>query len=119
MTASIDVNVAHTSPGAYALGRASNDTFYVDYVGRADVDVAARLKQWLATKKYTHFKFEYYSSPKAAFEKECRLYHDWKPQGLDNEIHPDRPNGTDWKCPICEPSGLLGLGRGLGFGRLL
>lgn len=41
---------------------------------------------------------------KAAFEKECALYHDFGgPQGqLDNEVHPARPEGTDWQCPRCD-----------------
>ncbi len=93
----IDANVGRTSPGAYALGYVKDDSFYVKYVGRADNDVARRLGDHI--EKYERFKYESYESPKAAFEKECRLYHDYKP--ADNTIHPARPNGSGWRCPVC------------------
>jgi hypothetical protein len=97
----IDRVVTRKSPGAYALGASDSNTFYIRYVGRSDVDIAARLKQHVG--KYPHFKFDYYSTAKAAFGKECGLYHDFGgPQGqLDNEVHPARPDGTDWQCPRC------------------
>ncbi len=94
----IDRVVTRTSPGAYALGSVRNNTFYVRYVGRSDNDINARLKGWVG--KYPKFKYEYYNSPKAAFEKECNLWHDFKPP--DNDRHPQRPNGTNWKCPRCD-----------------
>jgi hypothetical protein len=99
-TGGIDNSVLSVSPGAYALGKMANDqsVFYVHYVGRSDTDVASRLKQH-APEWYPQFHYEYYSTPKAAFEKECNLYHDFKPP--DNKVHPARQQGTDWKCPRC------------------
>ena len=99
----IDREVTRTSPGAYVLGRVKDNVFYIAYVGRSDTDINRRLKEWVG-KKYTHFKFDYFGSPKAAFEKECHLWHDWGgPEGkLDNEKHPERPEGTNWKCPRCD-----------------
>ena len=72
----------------------------------ADEDLNNRLKAWVGS-KYKFFKFDYATSPKNAFEKECELWHDYGgPQGkLDNERHPQRPNGTDWKCPRCKTFG--------------
>lgn len=90
-------NVTRRSPGAYALGRSENNTFYINYVGRSDFDVGGRLQDHKGTQP--HFKYEYYASSKAAFEKECRLYHDFSPPG--NKVHPNRPTGRDWKCPVC------------------
>jgi len=97
----IDKVVTKTSPGNYALGY-SNDTFIVQYVGRSDSDVNQELKARL-TSKYKHFKYSYATSPKAAFEKECHNYHDFggSEKKLDNTIHPARPAGTGWKCPVC------------------
>ena len=62
------------------------------------MDVAARLMDHVGD--YKRFKFEYYGSAKAAFEKECRLYHDFDPP--DNDVHPARSAGKDWKCPVCD-----------------
>ena len=100
----IDDAVANTSAGNYALGYTKEKTFYVRYVGRADSDVNDRLKKWVGKKdKYKEFKFSYAPNPKAAFEKECHNFHDFGgTDELDNEIHPDRPEGTDWGCPVCE-----------------
>ena len=96
----IDRVVTKTSAGAYALGRVSDNTFYISYVGRSDDGINDRLKDWVG--KYSNFKFGYYDSPKAAFEKECNLYHDFGgKEKLDNDIHPQRPEGSDWQCPRC------------------
>lgn len=91
--------VTRISAGAYVLGRIlANGNFQIDYAGRSDGDVAGRLQQHVP-ERYTHFKFGYFASAKAAFEKECRLYHDFDPP--DNKVHPARPQGSDWKCPVC------------------
>jgi len=93
----IDREVGRVASGAYALGEVRDNTFYVSYVGRSDNNINARLKDWIG--KYSKFKYDYYDSPKAAFEKECSLWHDFEPPG--NDRHPQRPDGTDWKCPRC------------------
>ena len=101
----IDEVVTRKSPGNYGLGYVRDDIFYVCYVGRSDDDVNERLKQWVGEKsnRYTHFKFSYATSPKTAFEKECRNYHNFgKSDKLDNEYHPQRPEETNWKCPVCD-----------------
>jgi hypothetical protein len=96
----IDGAILRKSPGAYALGYTRENTFYLGYVGRSDDDVNARLKCHVGL-KYPQFKFGYYPSALAAFLKECELYHAFGPAGLDNKVHPCRPNNTNWKCPHC------------------
>jgi len=98
----IDQMVTQTSPGVYVLDKATTGPFHVDYVGRSDDDLNPRLKTHVGS-EYKYFKFDYAASPKNAFEKECELYHDFGgPEGsLDNKVHPDRPTGSDWKCPRC------------------
>ena len=97
----IDKQVTKKSPGNYALGYTKDGTFYVKYVGRSDTDLNKRLKDWVG--KYKKFKFSYATSPKAAFEKECHNYHDFgESDKLDNDNHPQRPDGTNWKCPVCD-----------------
>lgn len=95
--ATIDKMITKTSPGAYALGRTNDKgVFLISYVGRSDDDVNDRLHDHAG--KYSKFKFGYFGSPKAAFEKECRLYHDFNPP--DNKIHPACPKGANWSCPV-------------------
>lgn len=98
----IDKVVTETSAGAYGLGHSKDNKFHFSYVGRSDDDINARLKDHVG--EYERFKFEYYPSAKAAFEKECELWHDWGgPEGtLDNKNHPGRPEDTDWECPRCD-----------------
>lgn len=100
-SAKIDEVVTQTSAGNYALGYSKEGKFRVQYVGRSDNNVNEELKVKL-NGKYDKFKFSYASSPKEAFEKECRNYHDFgAKEKLANENHPDRPNDADWKCPVC------------------
>ncbi len=97
----IEAKVTRVSSGNYALGRKNEEgTFLVGYVGRSDSDVRERLKSWVSRTTRPLFKFSYASSPKAAFEKECENYHDFEPP--DNDVHPSRPEGTDWSCPRCD-----------------
>ena len=100
----IDEVVTKTSAGNYALGYFSDSTFYVRYVGRSDNDVNSRLQAWVGkSDRYKHFKYSYETSSKAAFEKECKNFHDFGgSKDLDNEQHPQRPKGTNWKCPVCD-----------------
>jgi hypothetical protein len=101
--AGIDGSVLRTSAGAYALGKVDDQgTFHVYYVGRSDDDIAGRLKQHVR-EWYPSFKFGYFLSPKAAFEKECHLYHDFSPN--DNKVHPARPAYSNWACPACRVFG--------------
>ena len=48
---------------------------------------------------YTCFAFSYARSAEAAFEKECRNYHDFGgSDGLDNEAHPVSAPGSSGEC---------------------
>ncbi len=100
-------NITKISAGNYALGYMEKDIdgknkFIVKYIGRSDFDLAARLKQHVG-ENYKKFKYSYAKSQKDAFEKECKNYHDFGGnEFLNNEIHPDRPEGKNWKCPYCD-----------------
>jgi hypothetical protein len=97
----IEANVTKKSPGNYALGRKNEEgTFLVAYVGRSDSDVRERLKSWIGKTTKPLFKFCYSTSAKTAFEKECENYHDFNPP--ENDVHPDRPDGSNWECPRCD-----------------
>jgi len=102
----IDKEVGKDRLGVYGLDRGSkDDPFKVYYVGRAE-DLNARLKQHVGEKykgsMYKWFKYDYAKSAKEAYDKECECYHlHGGKEKLDNEVHPQRPEGTNWKCPVC------------------
>jgi len=92
----VDSYVTPRNQGVYILSRDGRTS---DYVGRSDTDVGARIKGSASEGYgYTYFWFEYATSKKDAFNKECGYYHDYNPP--DNESHPAVPFGTNWKCPI-------------------
>lgn len=95
----IEAAVRRRGAGVFALG--STDfagRFSVQSVGRSDEDVKMRLREFIGAG--THFKFDYFSGERAAFEKECELFHDLQPPG--NRVHPSRPRGSTLKCPRCQ-----------------
>jgi hypothetical protein len=90
--------VTRRAAGVFALGRSDpSGNFQVKHVGRSDTDIRSRLCECIGSD--TLFKFGFYSSTLAAFEKECELFHDFSPPG--NRLHPGRPKGTAWDCPRC------------------
>lgn len=99
--AEIDKHIPSGSIGNYAYGYTKDGTFYIKYVGRSDSDLNERIRHGIG--QYPEFKFSLASSKKAAYEKECQNYHDFGGlEGkLDNEIHPDKPDGTNYSCPVC------------------
>lgn len=93
---SVDLYVSRISPGIYILSR---DGRTAAYVGRSDTDVASRIKQSANEGYgYSHFWFEYDTSPRNAYLKECEYYHKYNPP--HNTKHPAVPFGTNWRCPI-------------------
>ena len=94
--------VASNKIGNYALGHENKEGKFVpEYVGRSDSDLLERLKSHIDEgDKYNSFKFCYKKTVKEAFEQECKNYHDFIDQ-LDNDIHPRRPVGKNYPCPVC------------------
>lgn len=92
---SVDLYITRTSVGVYVLSR---DGKTASYVGRSDTDVGSRIKESSEGYGYTTFWFEYASSSRDAFLKECEYYHKYNPP--DNRSHPAVPFGTNWRCPV-------------------
>jgi hypothetical protein len=84
-------------PGCYVLYRSTGAVFEVYYTGRADYDLTDRLRDYIGT-RYLYFRFLNLPNRKAAFEMECKVYHNLKP--VDNVIHPDASDGTNYTCPM-------------------
>jgi hypothetical protein len=94
----IQLSINNKSPGAYLLGAiAQNQKLTPYYTGRADVDIADRLGAHVG--KYDAFMFALAPSAMNAFFMECELFHTYAPR--DNKIHPAKPQGAAWKCPVC------------------
>ena len=102
----IDVVIKHTGPAVFLLRRIEETpeyAYYRGFVGRTgDDDLAQTLKQWLGS-DYRVFCFEYVESPEAAFELQCKLWHELDgPDGkLDNERHPKPDKNQPVRCPVC------------------
>jgi len=91
-------NVIGGEIGVFALGFTAKDgVFYIDKVGRAEKDLVATLIKYEGI--YKEFKFKFYETEKASYEKECELFHLFRPR--DNIAHPVRPKGTRLNCRIC------------------
>jgi hypothetical protein len=86
------------APGCYVLDRSTTAGFEVHYTGRADYDLTDRLSDYINT-GYRYFKFLELPNRQAAYEMECKVYHNLKP--VDNRIHPDVPDRTSYTCPFC------------------
>ena len=102
----IDERVSRTSPGYYALG-------YMDGPGGVGSRRRGYLPQGAAPaldrvgigvdSSYTRFAYSYAASAEAAFEKECRNYHDFgASHALDNQVHPVPTSGSSGDCLVHE-----------------
>ncbi|MBD3413766.1 MAG: hypothetical protein GF421_04945 [Candidatus Aminicenantes bacterium] len=98
--ASIEENLTKKSTGVFTLGTMSERADYlVAYAGRAEKDLKKELTSLVGQTRRPLFTFEYTSSAKEAFEKQCRIYHYFEPP--DNKSHPQPPEGKSWNCPTC------------------
>lgn len=98
----VDGKVEPNKIGNFVLGYAKTSTggFIPKYAGRSDSDLKNELCTKLqAVKSRQLFKFDYAQTVREAFEKQCLHYHDFKKQ-LDNDMHPRRPEGTNYPCPV-------------------
>jgi hypothetical protein len=95
----IDQYLTTSGIGVYALDRSKDGAFKVSYTGRSDDDLPGRLSDHLG-KGYQYFKYGYFKTAQAAFNRECRIYHDFEPP--DNKIHPARPESLNCDCPVAE-----------------
>jgi hypothetical protein len=99
----LDLEVAFAGGNAKKIGNYIVEEYFERTimgrkVGRADEQpLKDRLAIYLGG-KYTRFRYKFAASRAAAFEQECRDYHQFDGRS-DNEIHPDRPNGTKLVCP--------------------
>jgi hypothetical protein len=93
----IETSVPRVRPGVYLLGHLDHkNAFYLKAIGRFDVDLQTGLRGLIGSGG--HFKFQVAPTSRAAFEYECKLFHDLRP---NSSIHPVRSENKDWTCPYC------------------
>ena len=81
--------------------------FIPKYVGRSDSDLNKELRtKQTRFKSRQLFKFDYTQTVREAYEKEYLHYHGFRRQ-LDNDVHPPRPEGTDYPCPVQDCNELI------------
>jgi len=83
--------------GNYALGFLRDDGFVPRWVGRS-TNLRGRLKDHV-DEGHPLFKFRYVGPERESFDIECANYHAFKKQ-LVNRVHPRRPKGQRWPCPL-------------------
>lgn len=84
------------------------EKYRVIYIGRtadrtSDLGLKARIKDHVKEwEGELFFDFVVQNSAKAAYEQECRDYHNWTERGcaIYNEYHPAKMDDND-KCPVC------------------
>jgi hypothetical protein len=87
----VESNVTRNRIGHFGLGYLQDDVFHIRYVGRSDVDLSARLKEFAG--KYPVFAFCYADSPYQAYARELECYYLLaRIQTLDNEEEPVKPS---------------------------
>ncbi len=96
----INLRIPEGKIGNYAFGYINErGAFVVEYVGRSDTDLKKRIPHGIGL--YKLYKYSLAASVQEAFEKECKNYHDFGgSKGLNNTIHPDRPIGKNYNCPV-------------------
>lgn len=89
--------------GNFALGKLNDSgEFVAEYVGWSGSDIKSEIVAMLNS-GYTAFEYSYALTPKDAFERDCRIFHDLGGDIiLDNKEHPARPERVKWRCPLCD-----------------
>ena len=93
----IEKVVGADGAGVFALGYVDqSQRFVVQSIGSSS-GLGGQLKQCIGFS--SHFKYRRFPTLERAFLKECELYHQFRLQGT--MLHPQRPQGTNWQCPVC------------------
>ena len=101
--------VGNSEYGWYWLGREWCDGVpQVNYVGRSDNDLAGRILK-PREHEYLFFWVRVVNTVHEAFNGECEDWHKFGADALDNKIHPDRPDGHKYVCPICGGENMVSL----------
>jgi len=90
--------------GSYLLANERDGMLCTLYAGRSDTSLRRRLQEHLCAKKFNRFKIFQADNELESYYKECAIYHSLSDILLENERHPDHPDGCYCACPFCSIS---------------
>lgn|GEM_PF-1365619 len=101
----VDNGADWSSASVFVLGgiRKGDDgkpRFQIRFVSHVDGDLGQELRKYIG--KYKGFRFKFFRSTHNAYDRECQIYHDFKPR--ENTQHPTKPKHTKFLCPVPECS---------------
>jgi hypothetical protein len=82
--------------GGIRKGKDGKPRFQIRRVSHVDGDLAAELRKHIGS--YKGFRFKFFRSTRNAYDRECQIYHDFKPR--ENIVHPIKPKNTKFTCPV-------------------
>ena len=99
----VDNSKDWSSSSVFVLGgiRMSADgkfRFQIRKVSHVDGDLGKELRNYVG--KFSGFRFKFFRSTRNAYDKECQIYHQFKP--IKNITHPIRPRHTKFVCPVAD-----------------
>ena len=104
----VDKGAGWSSSSVFVLGgiRKGEDDkprFAIRFVRHVDGDLGTELRKYIG--KYKGFRFKFFRSTRNAFDRECEIYHHFKPR--ENTTHPTKPKNTKFICsvPDCSEAG--------------
>ena len=75
--------------------------FQIRKVSHVDGDLGRELRKYIG--EYSGFRFKFFRSTRNAYDKECQIYHTFKP--IENVTHPTRPRHTKFVCSVADCTG--------------
>ena len=101
----VDNSVDWSSASVFVLGGVRKGAdgklrFQIKKVNHVDGDLGKELRKYIG--KYSGFRFKFFRSTRNAYDKECQIYHEFKPS--KNIKHPTRPRNTKFLCSVADCS---------------
>ncbi len=92
--------------GGIRKGTDGKPRFVIRWVSHVDGDLGTVLRKHIG--KYKGFRFKFFRSTSSAYDRECKIFHDFNPP--DNVEHPVKPKNTKFVCSVegCTYKDLVG-----------
>ena len=99
----VDRSKDWSSASVFVLGGVRKDgdgklRFHIRKVSHVDGDLGKELRKFIG--KYSGFRFKFFRSTRNAYDRECQIYHNFKP--IENIKHPVKPKDTKFNCSVAD-----------------